>query len=142
MNRYQHQPVVISALRKDGTFDVQDGYSSSLRSKKMLFFEKTLYKLQYKCEGIQGFFARGIKEYDNSLLLNVIDDKGKDMLFAFKSEPDSSSDPKILDVDSSKTSSATGLKKCLPDVRQILLTKDCMVFLKSKTSLTGFATSV
>lgn len=134
----QQQPIVLSSIHKDGTFEVLDGQPKSLRSKKMVFYEKTLFKLQYKSDGMQGFFTRGIKDYDNVLLLHVNrPTDGEERIFVFKSGPDPSSSPKILDLDQSITSWSTGMKLFLPDVRQVLLTRESIILLKTKTSLVG-----
>ena len=141
MSKHQ-QPVTIDLLRMDGTFTVAEGHPTSLKTKKMIFFDKTLYKLVYKGDGMQGFYARGVKSYDNMLLLHVIDDDGRELLFAYSSDPDPSTDPKILDVDASKTSWSRGVKVHLPGAKQVLLTPESLVLLESRTSIGGFASAI
>jgi hypothetical protein len=142
MSTVGQPPAELTKVNKDGTFDVRDG--KSLKTVKLVFFEKTLYKLAYQDTilssnedkiVIRGFYARSIKTYNSCLLIHATCD-AEEHLFSYKGPSDSSmASPKLLDVDSTVSSWDKGIKLVLPHARQVLLTLEQMIFLSAKTSI-------
>ena len=130
------QPILVAlSAIKDGTFNVTD--DKDVKSARKILFGKTMYKIAYrevvKGMSILGFFARGIKTYDNSLLVFAITADTAHM-FVYKCPSDPSSAPKIMDVDVDNTR-WSAVKSVMPFARQVLFTEDTLVFLTSKTSI-------
>jgi hypothetical protein len=140
--------VHISKLKKDGSYEVASG--NSINSQKMLFFQKSLYKAVYKGQNAKGhnvvaFLARGVKSYDNMLLVHVTNESdpagAPPRLLSFHAPPDPSPAPKTLHLNKGHTSQQT-LQAALPDVKQVLLTPDSLIMLERATSIHSHFSSV
>ena len=137
-------PVELEAIAKDGSYTVSPtSLKTSVRYASKLVFRRTMYKLVYRSTlesgmTILAFFARGIKTYDNVLLLYAFDGKqaSKDGLFAYRCGADPSSTPKLFEIDA-KVSKMSEAKAFVGDVRQILWTEDALILLATKTSIEG-----
>ena len=132
-------PLIVTDLKKDGSFRVDSKNPNEIARAKSVFFDNTLYKAAYRQQLsellIVGFFARGIKTYDNRLLLGI-STSNSTHIFVFKCPADPTTTPKILNLDSTY-SGANHFGKLVPDAQQILLTESCLVFLGKKTYISN-----
>ena len=135
-------PALLNKLNKDGTFELDEEEGSSLKTCKLIFFQKTMYKSAYRGEGIHVFAAKGMKVYDNELLVHI---KVKDMpdsedrLFAYNCPYNAEVhgySPKLFDINKTHTSWKHGVKPYLA-AQQILTTPDSLIFLETKTIIGG-----
>jgi hypothetical protein len=135
-------PAVLENVTKDGSYTISStSLKPSIKQANKVVFQRTMYKLMYRNTldsgvSILGFFARGIKSYDNSLLLYAFDKTGRDGIFAFRCGADPTSTPKLLDIDAT-VSKLAAFQAFVGDVRQVLWTEDVLVLLSTKTRIAG-----